>query len=243
MSASLQPTAVKAAEPRAERALTRAEYERFLPLVRRTAMRMARKVPRHITVQDLVGYGWIGLLEAYRRADPNMPSEEFEAYASYRVKGAILDFLRGLDPVARQTRQQSRKLTGVIRDLTDELGRAPEEAEIAARLGVSKEDYRDLLSAIGMAGMARLELIDIDRVEVESGAAQPDEEVERRSLFEAVVGAIDKLPERLQQLLALQYEHGCSQREIAEIFGVHESRICQLRVEAIHRLRAAIGGE
>src|SRR5579859_5713081 len=119
------------AEARARRTMNRDAYEQFLPLVRRTAMRLARRVPATITVSDLVGYGWIGLMEAYQRSSPDMPEEEFEAYALYRVRGAMLDYLRSLDPTTRDLRRASRQVARTIRDLTSALGRDPEEEEIA----------------------------------------------------------------------------------------------------------------
>ncbi len=131
-----------AQHPRAEGesavGLTRDEHDRFLPLIRRTAMRLARRVPRTVNVADLVGYGWMGLLEAKKRA-PSMPTSEFEAYALYRVRGAMLDYLRTLDPATRAARGTSRRVARAIRDLTGELQRAPEEGEIAERLGITAE--------------------------------------------------------------------------------------------------------
>jgi RNA polymerase sigma factor FliA len=229
------------AEERANRALDHAAYERFQPLVRRTAMRFARRVPRHITVSDLVGYGWVGLMEAYRRADPEMPPEEFEAYASYRVRGAILDYLRSLDPATRELRRSSRNVADAIRKLTGEKVRAPEEGEIAAALGLSLEDYRELLQRISTGGMARLELLDIDNLEVEGANENIDDGVGQRQLSTAVAEAITHLPPRLQQILALYYQEECTLREIGSVLGVSESRVCQLLSEAMHRLRAMVG--
>jgi RNA polymerase sigma factor for flagellar operon FliA len=227
----------------ARRHLTREQYDKYLPLVRRIAIRVARKVPRHITVADLVSYGWVGLLEAFSRAAADMPNEEFEAYATYRVRGAMLDYLRSLDPVAREMRTQSRRISRAIASLSKELDRTPEESEIAERLGMREDEYREMLSSIAVAGMARLELLDLDRAELESSESGPDSEAERRSMCEAVAAAITKLPARLQQLLALHYQQSCTFREIGAIFGVTESRVSQLHTEAIHRLRASVGSE
>ncbi len=144
--------------PAPRRALTRADYDRFQPLVRRLAMRAARRVPSHIKAQDLMGYGWLGLVEAFSRAEATMADEEFEAYASYRIRGAMLDYLRSLDPMARALRSRSRHVSRAIADLTKSLGRQPEEEEIAKALGMDLDAYRETLSDIGKAGMARLEL-------------------------------------------------------------------------------------
>jgi RNA polymerase sigma factor FliA len=229
------------AEERASKTLDRAAYERFLPMVRRTAMRFARRVPSHITVSDLVGYGWVGLMEAYQRADADMPPGEFEAYASYRVRGAILDYLRSLDPATRELRRSSRKVAEAIRTLTGQKQRAPEEEEIAAALGVSVEAYRDLLQRISTGGMARLELLDLDNLEVEGANEDVDDGVGRKQLSAAVAEAITGLPPKLQQILALYYQEECTLRQIGAILGVSESRVCQLHSDAMHRLRAMVG--
>lgn len=225
-----------------ERALTNAEYQRFLPLVRRTAMRVARRVPSHITVQDLTGYGWVGLLEAFRRASPDMPTEEFEAYALYRVRGAMLDHLRAADPVTRASRATSRRLTRTVSDLQQKLGREPEEKEIAEAMGLSEDKYRNMLIELDKAGMTRLELVDLDRLDgMDSEIDPPEESASRRELGAVVSEAIKKLPERLQHVLALYYIEELKLREIGEVLEVSEARVCQLHAEAVHRIRASIG--
>jgi RNA polymerase sigma factor for flagellar operon FliA len=236
----MSATALRA-EERAHRTLDRDAYERFLPMVRRTAMRFARKVPSHISVSDLVGYGWVGLMEAFQRADPNMPPSEFEAYASYRIRGAMLDYLRSLDPATRELRRASRKVTDAIRTLTGEKGRAPEEEEIAGALALTVENYRDLLQRISAGGMARLELIDLDNLEVEAANEDVDDGLGKKQLGAAVAEAITALPPKLQQILALYYQEECTLREIGAVLGVSESRVSQLHSDAMHRLRAMVG--
>jgi RNA polymerase sigma factor for flagellar operon FliA len=228
----------------APRTLTRADYDRYLPLVRRIAMRMARRVPGHIGVSELVSCGWVGMVEALSRADESMPIEQFEAYAAYRVKGAMLDYLRSLDPASRQMRNASRRVARAIAKLTGIFKRPPTEEEIAAEMSLPIETYRELLGGIATAGMARLEMLDLDDVDAaDERAIAPDDGAARRILQNAVADAIEQLPPRLQQILSLYYQEDCTLREIGAIFGVTESRICQLHTEAMHRLRAAIGKE
>ena len=231
------------AEARARRSMDRVAYERFLPLVRRTAMRLARRVPSSITVADLVGYGWVGLMEAYQRSAVNMPDEEFQAYALYRVRGAMLDYLRSLDPATRDLRRASRRVARTIRDLSQTLGREPEEEEIAQSMGVGLRAYRELLEKIAAAGMARLELLNLDELEVENTGETVDDAVAKRRLADAVASAMETLPPKLLQVLALYYQEGCTLRQIGAVLGVGESRVSQLHTEAIHRLRAAVGRE
>ncbi|MBX3206266.1 MAG: FliA/WhiG family RNA polymerase sigma factor [Labilithrix sp.] len=237
-------SAVAVQEARAKRTLSRAEYERFLPLVRRTAMKLARRLPSHVTVADLVSYGWVGLLDAFERASPDMDADEFEAYAVYRVRGAALDHLRTLDPASRAARALSRKLARAVAELTSERGGdPPSEEQIAARLEMSVAEYRAALERLGRAGMDRLEMLDIDELEVGGKEEGPDERATRKELTGVVAAAIDALPERHRLVLALYYQEERTMREIGSILEVSESRVCQIHTEAIHRLRAAAGRE
>jgi RNA polymerase sigma factor for flagellar operon FliA len=231
------------AEKRAARVLSAEHYRKYLPIVRRTAMRLARKVPSHISVNDLIGYAWIGLVEAFARSSDHMDEGEFEAYALYRIRGAMLDYLRSLDTQSRASRATSRKVTRAIQKLTQTLKRAPEEAELAAELEMTILEYRSTLAALDRAGMNRLEMLDIDADLTADGAELPEECAGRKEMQVAVADAIHLLPERLQQVLALYYTEECTLREIGAILDVSESRVSQLHTEAIHRLRAAIGKE
>ncbi len=231
-------------EARAKRTLSREEYERYLPLVRRTAMKLARRLPSHVTLADLISYGWVGLLDAFERASPDMDPEEFEAYAVYRVRGAALDHLRTLDPASRAARTLSRKVARAIAELTNERGgKAPEEEQVAARLGMSVAEYRGALERLGRAGMDRLEMLDIDEVSAVADEALPEERASKKQLCGVVAKAIDELPERHRLVLALYYQEERTMREIGSILDISESRVCQIHTEAIHRLRAAAGKE
>jgi RNA polymerase sigma factor for flagellar operon FliA len=215
-------------------------YERYTPLVRRIAMKTIRSLPSSVTLDDLLSAGWIGLAEALRRRTASMDEEQFEAYASHRVQGAILDYLRSLDPLSRKLRGASRRITEVTADLTRRLGRAPEEEEIAADLGLPLDEYHQLLTKIADAGLARLELT--DSIQDHGALSSPEHLTSQRELVEQVAEAIDALPERLRTVLGLHYQEDCSFREIGEILGVTESRACQLHTEAVHRIRARMGG-
>ena len=230
-------------EQKAKRVLSAEHYRKYLPIVRRTAMRLARKVPSHISVSDLTGYAWVGLVDAFARASDDMDEDEFEAYALYRIRGAMLDFLRSLDTQSRANRSMSRKMTRAIQRLTQALGRAPEEAEIAKEMSMTVIEYRTTLATLDRAGMNRLEMIDIDNEVMADAGEAPEESAGRREMQGLVAKAIHELPPRLQQVLALYYTEECTLREIGAVLDVSESRVCQLHTEAIHRLRAAIGKE
>jgi RNA polymerase sigma factor FliA len=213
-------------------------YERYTPLVRRISMKTIRTLPASVTLDDLLSAGWIGLAEALRRRTATMDEEQFEAYASHRVQGAILDYLRSLDPLSRKLRGASRRITEVTADLTRRLGRAPEEEEIAGDLGIPLDEYHQLLTKIADAGLARLELT--ESIQDQGAFASPEQATSQREIIERVADAIDALPERLRTVLGLHYQEDCSFREIGEILGVTESRACQLHTEAVHRIRARL---
>ncbi len=226
---------VAGAESRARRAMDRASYQRFQPLVRRTAIRLARRVAPSITVSDLVAYGWIGLLEACRRRSADMPCEEFEAYALYRVRGAMLDCVRIVDPATREMRAASASVTRSIRELSQRLGRQPEEGEIARSLGMLLPSYRKLLEKIEAAGLARLELLDLD---VERKSESVGRAASKLRLADALAVAVTALSPELLNILVLYYQEKCTSAQVGRVLGVSESRAAQLHSEAIHRLRA-----
>lgn len=230
--------------PRVARTITREDYDKLMPMVRRIAMRLVRRLPSHITVADLVSAGWVGVMEASSRADAAMPDEEFAAYASLRVRGAMLDYLRQLDPATRQARNASRRIARAITEQTQLLGRAPEDYEIAEALGLELDDYRNLLEKTAARGMTRVDMVDFDKLDAfPSMNEQVDEEANKHLMAEAVAKAIETLPERLQLVLALYYQESCTLKEIGAVLEVSESRVCQLHSEAVHRLRAAVGRE
>ena len=215
-------------------------YDRYLPLVRRIAMKTARSLPQSVTIDDVISAGWLGLVEAMGRRTSEMTEEHFEAFASYRVRGAILDHLRMLDPMSRKLRGASREITRVVSKLMGSLGRAPEQDEVAGALGLSLEDYQKLLTDISEAGLARIEFTDIG--DNNPGEVSPEALTAKREIVDSVSHAIEQLPERLNTIVGLYYQEECSFREIGEVLGVTESRVCQLHAEAMHLIRAIIEG-
>ena len=234
---SSEPAAPSA--PLATTAPRESRAEAYLPLVRRIAMRLIRSLPSSIALDDIISAGWVGLSEALQRCPPDMSDNDLEAYASYRVRGAILDYLRSLDPLTRKLRGASRQITQTVVKLTQGLGRLPDEEEIAAGLGIKLEEYHELLREIGEAGFARL---DIDMVEPSSHDPSPEALVLKRDMASRVAAAIAELPERLQLVLGLHYQEECTLREIGAVLGVSESRACQLHAEAIQLVRAVLEG-
>ena len=190
-----------------------------------------------MSIDDLIGAGWLGLVEALRRRTQTMNEEEFTAYASHRVRGAILDHLRALDPMSRKMRGASRKISESIKMLSARLGRPPEELEIANEMGLPLDQYQELLSDVSRADCARIDITEVNAPDASEG---PETNFGRREVVDRIATAVDALPERLRLVLGLHYQEDASLREIGEVLGVTESRACQLHSEAIHRIRAQI---
>lgn len=219
------------------RALTRAEYEHFSPMVRRQAMWLARKGPRRVSVGDLCAAGWSGLLDALVRAEEDTLSSDFEGYASHRVKSAMLQHIEALDPHLKETRTLSRSIARAITAMTNTLGHAPTSEEIARALSMKMDEYESTLLSVYRAGLARIEVLDLDRPVQELLTETESEPV--RSLEEAV----DMLPRPSQEILMLLYQEDCSIEEAAAVLGVSLRETEILACEAMHRVRALTGRE
>jgi RNA polymerase sigma factor for flagellar operon FliA len=209
-----------------------------LPLVRRMAFRMARRLPPNVDVNDLIGAGTEGLLKAVQYYDAER-YPAFEPYAKTRIRGAILDELRANDSLTRYGRSRMAEITNTIKELQHRLGRQPAEDEIAARMGIPLEQYQRLTGDL-MRGPTLQGLSSVAADDAESGNATPDVVLLDTDLKRRLASAMSKLTERTQQVLALYYQEECTQAEIGQILGVTESRVCQILGEATARLRAML---
>lgn len=212
--------------------------DRGLPIVRRLAFRLARRLPPNVDVGDLIGAGTEGLLKAIESYDASH-SARFETYAESRVRGAILDELRSQDALTRHGRRQLGEVTRAMRNLESRLGRSPEEQEVADELGLELEAYHKLTENLARApALANLGTLDPDDV---AGGMDSQVDVESRELKVQLIGAIQRLPTRTQTVLGLYYQEECTLAEIGQILGVTESRVCQILGDATARLRTALG--
>jgi RNA polymerase sigma factor for flagellar operon FliA len=225
----------------ANRELPRALADRYARIVHRHAYRMMRRVPSHVSFEDLVAAGNLGLADALDKADRTRLGG-FEAYAEFRIRGAMIDELRGNDPLSRDLRDLNKRLIAAVRALTLELGRPPEEIEVAQRLGLPLATFRDHLAKLSTGILVSLEAAGNDEssaLGVQSEAEPPDAQALRSERRRKLAEVFAKLPERLQTVLDLYYAHEHPYRKIGEVLGLTESRVCQLHSEAIVRLRAA----
>lgn len=209
-----------------------------LPLVRRMAFRMARRLPPNVDVNDLIGAGTEGLLKAVQYYDAER-YPQFEPYAKTRIRGAILDELRANDSLTRYGRSRMAEITNTIKELQHRLGRQPAEDEIAAKMGIPLEQYQRLTGDL-MRGPTLQGLSSVAADDAESGTATPDAVLLDTDLKRRLAEAMGKLTQRTQQVLALYYQEECTQAEIGQILGVTESRVCQILGEATARLRAML---
>jgi RNA polymerase sigma factor for flagellar operon FliA len=217
----------------------------YQPLVRKLAHHMMAKLPANVQVDDLIQVGLIGLSEALTRFEATQ-GVQFETFATQRIRGAMLDELRENDWVSRGTRKSQKEIEESMRRLEHRLGRSPLESEIAADLGMSLSDYQSLLGKVRGTQLFYLEDMThssddedsfLDRHMGDSDA-DPLNMLRNQRLREALVAAINNLPEREQYIMSMYYEQDMNLKEIAAVLDVTESRICQLHSQSIARLRA-----
>ena len=207
----------------------------YLPFVKKVAHRLARRLPSHVGLEDLIGAGVVGLMEALNRYDPSRMSG-FEKFAEFRVKGAILDELRRRDMMARDARLESKGLQRTIGELAQEFGRQPEEEEVAEYMGISVEEYRSKMEKLTPVRV--VSFTDVFPVNTPDKQANPFDEFAKKELVGKLRDAIGKLSERQQRVLQLYYIEDLTLKEIGGILDVTESRVCQILSEATIRLRS-----
>jgi RNA polymerase sigma factor for flagellar operon FliA len=215
-----------------------------LPQVRLIAGRIHDRLPDYISLDDLISTGVVGLLAAIDNFDASR-SVQLKTYAEHRIHGAIMDSLRDMYWGTRETRKRSKNIEAAIHRTKQVFGREPAEEEIAADLGVPVEDYRSWLLEIKSVEIHRLDSVAADgesynllNVISDDEADWPSHVVERKELERIIALAIDRMPKNERVVLSLYYYEELTLREIAEVMGMHLSRIGQLRVQAILRLRS-----
>jgi RNA polymerase sigma factor for flagellar operon FliA len=219
--------------------------QRFAPLVKRIAYHLMARLPSSVQVEDLVQNGMIGLLDAINRFEAGMGAQ-FETYAAQRVRGAMLDGLRENDWLPRSLRRDFRRIETAIAQLEQQNGRAPSESELAGALAMPLADYQKLLQDARGHQLVSFEdmLEDDDGNFLERHLAdesyEPSKLLEDDNLRQRLMQAIEALPEREKMMMALYYEQDLNLREIGEVMGVTESRVCQLHSQAVARLRSRI---
>lgn len=215
--------------------------ERHAPLVARIAYHLKGRLPETVEVEDLIQAGMIGLLEAAQHYQAGFGAA-FATFAGIRVRGAMLDEVRRNDWAPRSVYRRSRELSRAIQAVEARTGREAQPGAIAAELGVSLDEYHRMLQDVRGA-----RVLSVDEIGYEDGTslehfASPDESVgellQRSRLRGQLSEAIASLPERERLVMSLYYDEELNLREIGEVLGVTESRVCQLHSQAVARLRA-----
>ena len=222
--------------------------EQYLPLVKTVVGRVAMTLPAHVERGDLYSAGLVGLLHAVRHFDP-AHGASFATYARVRIRGAVLDELRRMDWTPRPVRDKARKVQAVLRSLEQAKGALPAEEEVAQALNLSVAEYGKLLDEIRPAAFVSLDAVNPseDDEGVSNAESITDERQDspataavRSDLVALVTARLQQLPENQRRVLALYYVEGLRLREIAEAFGVTESRICQIHTQAILAIRSYV---
>lgn len=217
-----------------------------LPQVRLIARRIHERLPESVNLDDLISTGTLGLIAAIDRFDPGH-NVKLKTYAEYKIRGAILDSLRGLDWAPRQQRKRSKQIEAAIASAEQRLHRAPSEEEVAKELGVSIEEYHEWLVDIRGVNIGSLETVSPEgdgrsllKYISDDEENWPSRLLERSELQHLLAEAIEKMPPAERTVISLYYHEELTLREISKIVNLHESRISQLKSQAILRLRAYI---
>jgi RNA polymerase sigma factor for flagellar operon FliA len=223
----------------------------YVPFVRFVVSRLGIPSTGILDIEDLVSYGTIGLINAIDRYDPGR-GVRFEAFATPRIRGAVIDQLRSLNWLPRSAVARIRQIESAFARLEQRLGRFASEEEIAAEIGVTVPRYRQMLlemstnvlsldAPLGTVSQED-ELVALSDLLEDRDTIGPADYTERRELLEALCTAIEGLPERERLVLLLYYQEELTMKEISRIVGVSESRVCQLHMQAIVHLRILLNG-
>lgn len=221
----------------------------YIPFVRFVVTRLGIPTTGLLDVEDLVSYGVIGLINAIDRYDPAR-GVRFEAFATPRIRGAVIDQLRSLNWLPRSALARVRQMEGVLANLEQRLGRFASEGEVAAEMGVSPQRYRQAvldgntmvlsLDAPLNASMQDDEMVALSDLLEDHDLPGPEEHTEKQELLRALIVALQHLPERERLVLTLYYQKELTMKEISKLLTVSESRVCQLHAQALTHLRASL---
>jgi RNA polymerase sigma factor for flagellar operon FliA len=221
--------------------------EEYLPLVKTVVGRLAMTLPSHVNSDDLHSAGLVGLLNALRRYNPDCGTS-FETYARVRIRGAVFDELRRMDWVPRSVHEKAKRIEKTMQELTQRQGGVPSDQAMAKALNMSLDDYESLLEEVRPTTYLCLDSVQGADGEHGSGyeviaddsQIQPEEWAASRELAAMIEDRINRLPTMQRKVLALYYFEDMRLREIAEAFGVTESRICQIHSQAILAIKALL---
>jgi RNA polymerase sigma factor for flagellar operon FliA len=213
-------------------------------LVKRIAYQLAARLPASVQIDDLVQAGMIGLLDALNNFDETQGAQ-FETYASQRIRGAMLDELREIDWVPRSVRKNARDIERAIAILQQQLGQAPLEQQIATQMQLTLQEYQAMLTDARGHQLVYYEDFQNDgdgpvELNLSDGRTDPFGAIQDEGMRQALIIAIEELPEREKMVMAMYYQEDLNLKEVGAVLEVSESRVCQIHSQAIMRLRAKL---
>jgi RNA polymerase sigma factor for flagellar operon FliA len=217
----------------------------YLPLAKAIAIRVSKSLPVYVDLDDLIHAGVLGLLDAATKFNPNK-KVAFPSYAKHRIKGAIIDSLRQLDWASRELRRRHKQVEAVTRDLQATLQRTPTESEMALKLGVDLERWRQMMVDMRTVGLISAssrapEHDDLPALEFPGKPeTQPDNICSNQQLRSVLGVAMRTLPERYQKVVFMYYTNEMTMREIGGILGINESRVSQLHKSALQKMQVVL---
>ena len=221
----------------------------YAPTIKYIAQRIASRLPPHIGLDDLINAGVIGLIDSMAKYDPSRDNT-FKTYAEFRIRGAMLDELRGLDWVPRSVRQKERAIERAYETLERTLGRSGRDEEVAELLGIDLEEFYEWLSQVRGVSLLSLEAPGLRTTDgetlntldlVATDAAQgPAQLVQTHHLKELIAEAIDDLPHQEKVVISLYYYEELTMKEIGKVLEITESRVSQIHTKSIFHLRSKL---
>ena len=212
-------------------------------LVKRIAYHLMNRLPPNVQSDDLIQAGMLGLLEASKNYDPTQGAS-FETYAGIRIRGAMLDEIRRSDWTPRSVHRKARMVAEAMREIENNEGRDARDVEVAEALDMSLEDYHQILKdATGCRIFSLDELTAVGDgmpFQMEGTTETPFEGLQKSAFKQALGEAIAGLPERERLVIAMYYDDEMNLREIGQVLGVSESRVCQIHSQATLRLRSRL---
>ncbi len=218
-----------------------------LALVKAIAIRVHENLPVHVDLDDLVHAGILGLFDAANKFNPDK-QVVFSSYAKHRIKGAILDSLRQLDWASRDMRRRHKQVEAATRDLSATLQRTPTESEVAEKLGMDVDRWRNMMLDLRNVGLVSAstrsnEVDDLPAPEFPSKPeTQPDSICAREQLKHVLGDAMKTLPERYQKVVLLYYTNEMTMKEIGGVLGINESRVSQIHKSALEKMAVVLQG-
>jgi RNA polymerase sigma factor FliA len=216
----------------------------YAPLVKTVAERVAMRLPSHLSKDELISAGIIGLFDALDKFDATKGTQ-FRTYAARRIKGAIIDELRKMDWVSRSVRKNINRIEKAMIDIRNRYGREPEDIEVAKALDVDIETYYKMIDRAKGAGLLSLDEILLDGKTTKiamhaSELSSPFDELKTKELKNVIAKAISTLPEKEQLVISLYYFEELTLKEIAGVLDLTESRISQIHSKVILKLRSRL---